>query len=271
MALPEMQHASDSKHCRRCGAPYVYDAIYLGHLGVYRCPNCGQRRPEPDGQPPSRSPSTAPAAPASRCARPRAARAVELPLPGLYNVYNALAAAALCLELGRRTRRTSSTGLEAVTAAFGRAERVAIGDVELSILLVKNPAGANEILRTLALERARARRAGRAQRPDRRRHATSRGSGTPTSSCWPTRPPRHLRRHPRRRAGAAPEVRRRPADRLPVVPGLAGALDGALASAAGGRLFALPTYTALLELRDELARRGSRGPVLGAGRRRCQR
>ena len=45
VAIPEMQHASDSKHCRRCGAAYVYDAIYLGHLGRYYCPSCGQARP----------------------------------------------------------------------------------------------------------------------------------------------------------------------------------------------------------------------------------
>ena len=46
-ALPELQHAADSKHCRNCGAPYVYDAVYLGHLGRYRCDNCGRTRPEP--------------------------------------------------------------------------------------------------------------------------------------------------------------------------------------------------------------------------------
>ena len=38
MASAEMQHASDSKHCRRCGAAYSYEAIYLGHLGRYSCP-----------------------------------------------------------------------------------------------------------------------------------------------------------------------------------------------------------------------------------------
>ncbi|MGH2803297.1 MAG: Mur ligase family protein, partial [Thermoleophilaceae bacterium] len=46
-ALPGMQHAADSKHCRNCGAAYVYDAIYLGHMGRYRCPRCGRERPEP--------------------------------------------------------------------------------------------------------------------------------------------------------------------------------------------------------------------------------
>ncbi len=47
LALAGMAHAADAKHCRRCGAPYVFDAIYLGHLGHYHCPSCGQRRPAP--------------------------------------------------------------------------------------------------------------------------------------------------------------------------------------------------------------------------------
>ena len=41
------QHAADSKHCRNCGTAYDYEAVYLGHLGRYRCPNCGRERPEP--------------------------------------------------------------------------------------------------------------------------------------------------------------------------------------------------------------------------------
>ena len=47
LALPGMAHAADAKHCRRCGAPYVFDAIYLGHLGHYHCPSCGQRGRRP--------------------------------------------------------------------------------------------------------------------------------------------------------------------------------------------------------------------------------
>jgi UDP-N-acetylmuramyl tripeptide synthase len=103
MAMPEMQHAADSKHCRRCGHAYVYDAVYLGHLGRYRCPSCGARRPAPSVT------GRAIELRGTRGARfelhvaPRDGGAgeplrgvVELPLPGLYNVYNALAAAALC-------------------------------------------------------------------------------------------------------------------------------------------------------------------------------
>ena len=47
LALAGMAHAADAKHCRRCGAPYVFDAVYLGHLGHYHCAACGQQRPEP--------------------------------------------------------------------------------------------------------------------------------------------------------------------------------------------------------------------------------
>ena len=44
-ARPVLQHASDSKYCLRCGAPYHYDAAYVGHLGAYRCERCGHARP----------------------------------------------------------------------------------------------------------------------------------------------------------------------------------------------------------------------------------
>jgi lipid II isoglutaminyl synthase (glutamine-hydrolysing) len=150
LALPGMAHAADAKHCRRCGAPYVFDAIYLGHLGHYHCPSCGQTRP-------------APTVTATRVTlqgvhsahftlhTPSGEAEIALSLPGLYNVYNALAAAALAtaLEVGLPE---IVAGLQATKAAFGRAETVHVGGREMRILLVKNPAGANEVLRTLALE-----------------------------------------------------------------------------------------------------------------------
>ncbi len=86
-----------------------------------------------------------------RLRTPAGSALVALPLPGLYNVYNALGAASLCLALGVPLE-TVVAGLQDVRAAFGRAEIVNIDGSELAILLVKNPAGANEILRTLVLE-----------------------------------------------------------------------------------------------------------------------
>ncbi|MCW3067793.1 MAG: hypothetical protein JWL67_418, partial [Solirubrobacterales bacterium] len=47
LTLAGMAHAVDAKHCRRCGGPYAFDAVYLGHLGRYHCPSCGQQRPAP--------------------------------------------------------------------------------------------------------------------------------------------------------------------------------------------------------------------------------
>jgi UDP-N-acetylmuramyl tripeptide synthase len=255
IAAAEMQHASDSKHCRRCGAAYVYEAIYLGHLGVYRCPACGQERPAPalaaenvhlDG---------------TRGARfdlrtPGGEITIALPLPGLYNVYNALGAAALCLALGA-TLPQIADGLQAVSAAFGRAERIAVGEHELSVLLVKNPAGANEILRTLALEDGELDVLGVLN--DRT------ADGRDVSWIWDADFELIAGRVRQVTCAGtrAPELALRlkyagvPEDRLLVVDDLPAALDRALAGApAGAGVYALPTYTALLELREELARRG---------------
>jgi UDP-N-acetylmuramyl tripeptide synthase len=255
MALPEMQHASDSKHCRRCGAAYVYEAIYLGHLGRYHCPSCGQQRPTPSvAADQIELEGTRRAAFLLRT--PAASTAIVLPLPVLYNVYNALGAAALCLELGIPLEIIKE-GLQSVTAAFGRAETVRIGQLELSILLVKNPAGANEILRTLALERS--------TELDLLAILNDRtADGKDVSWVWDA-DFELLAERVRRVTCAgtrAAELALRfkyagvPPKRLRVVPGLPNALDDSIAAAASKRLFVLPTYTALLELREELAGRG---------------
>jgi lipid II isoglutaminyl synthase (glutamine-hydrolysing) len=162
LAMTGMAHAADARHCRRCGAPYVFDAIYLGHLGRYHCESCGQARPAPAVT------ATDVTLEGVRSARfrlhtPAGNADVKLGLPGLYNVYNALAAAALASTL-EVPLPSIVAGLSGTRAAFGRAESVTLSlngagggqpagaSRELRILLVKNPAGANEVLRTLALE-----------------------------------------------------------------------------------------------------------------------
>ncbi len=144
--LPGLPHATDAKHCRRCGRPYVYDAVFLGHLGRYHCPTGDSARPAPSV---AAEEVTLDGVRGARFTlRVGDARApVALPLPGLYNVYNALGAAALCHALGVGLPQIAA-GLAAAGPAFGRAEVVD----GLTILLVKNPAGANEVIRTVALE-----------------------------------------------------------------------------------------------------------------------
>ena len=147
VARPALQHAADSKYCIRCGTPYEYAAAYVGHLGDYRCPACGHARPpldvvardvELDGL----------ERVSFELVLPRATRRVELALPGLYNVYNAVAAAALSHALGAGPDEIVA-GLGRFSAAFGRFERIPVRDKRLLLLLIKNPAGANEAIRTL--------------------------------------------------------------------------------------------------------------------------
>jgi UDP-N-acetylmuramyl tripeptide synthase len=256
VALDGMAHAADSKHCRRCGAPYTYDYVFLGHLGHYHCEACGATRPAPsvaaervvlDGL---------------RGARvtlrlPSTSIEVALPLPGLYNVYNALAAAALGTALGA-TPQEIVAGLEATAAAFGRAETVSIGGRDLLLLLVKNPAGANEVLRTLALEDGE--------------HdvlavlndhvADGRDVSWVWDADWELLAGRLARVVCSGTRAAEMALRLKyagvPEDRLVVEPSLPAALDRAVGGGSG-RLVAIPTYTAMLALRQELVARGAAG------------
>jgi UDP-N-acetylmuramyl tripeptide synthase len=252
--LPGLPHASDAKHCRRCGRPYVYDAVYLGHLGRYRCPTGDSERPAPHIA------AEDVVLEGVRAARftlrtPDGRRPVTLPLPGLYNVYNALGAAALALRLGAPLDDVVS-GLQAVSPAFGRAETVRVDGRELSILLVKNPAGANEVVRTLALEPGEHDLLGVLND----RIADGRDVSWVWDADFEVLAPRVRRAVCAGTRAEELAVRLKyagvPSERLHVEPRLDRALDDAV-SGGDGPLYAIPTYTAMLELRAELVRRGA--------------
>src|SRR4051794_10555222 len=132
VARPSLQHAADSTHCVRCGTPYVYAAAYVGHLGEYRCPNCGHARPPLELAARSVELHGLERA-AFDLVAPEGTQRIELALPGLYNVYNALAAAALGRALGASLDEIAS-GLASFSAAFGRFERIAVGGKRLLLL-----------------------------------------------------------------------------------------------------------------------------------------
>jgi UDP-N-acetylmuramyl tripeptide synthase len=259
VALPELQHAHDAKHCRRCGAAYSYDAAFVGHLGQYRCPSCGAARPHPDIAA-TRIELDGMAGSHLEVATPDGGVGLDLPLPGLYNVYNALAALAAARELGLSAAEAAA-GIAATHAAFGRVETIEVGRTPVSILLIKNPAGANEVLRTLRLE---AERDGGTQKLDVWLALNDRiADGRDVSWIWDadfellaplatravcagTRASEMAVRL--KYAGVDPE-------RIEVREPIDASLELAVAGARQ-RLFALPTYTALIELRRLLARRG---------------
>jgi UDP-N-acetylmuramyl tripeptide synthase len=258
-ALPELQHAFDAKHCRRCGHPYAYEVAFVGHLGHYSCPNCGAQRPRPDVAA-TRIELRGMEGSAATVRVPGGEIEVELPLPGLYNVYNALAAIAAAIKLGVEPGRVAAA-LRDMRAAFGRVETIQLNDdgASLAILLIKNPAGANEVLRTLKLEAS-----DHAEGIDLWVALNDRiADGRDVSWVWDA-DFEVLTGSVRRVTCAgtrAPEMALRlkyagwPEARIAVEPGIATSLDAAVAGA-DGHLFALPTYTALLELRKLLADRG---------------
>jgi lipid II isoglutaminyl synthase (glutamine-hydrolysing) len=261
LALAGMAHAADAKHCRRCGAPYTFDVVYLGHLGHYHCESCGRQRPSPTVL------AHSVALEGVRSARfqlstPDGDAEVRLALPGLYNVYNALAAAALAVAL-KIPLADIVDGLQGTRAAFGRAEIVTVDGRDTRILLVKNPAGANEVLRTLALEPGSHDLLGALNDNTADGHDISwiwdadfelLAGRVRVATCTGTRAPELALRL--KYAGVEPE-------RIRVVDDLSAALNRAARDRPSGHpdapLYALPTYTAMLALRELLVRRGEAG------------
>lgn len=250
------QHASEQASCPSCGGDLLYSAWYLGHLGQYACERCGWSRPEArvtasaielDGL----GGSSFDLGLDGTLAR------VSTRLPGLYNVYNALAAAAGALALGLPAEAITAA-IGSTPAVFGRAEAVVVGGRECSILLVKNPAGANEVLRTVAMEAGRhdmlfvlndlaadGRDVSWIWDADFEELADQVASATCSGR-------RAVEMAMRLKYAGVPEACIRIEERLPE----------ALRAAAGGageRLLAFPTYTAMLDLRELLVEEGAAG------------
>jgi UDP-N-acetylmuramyl tripeptide synthase len=255
VARPSLQHAADSKYCVRCGTLYEYVAAYVGHLGEYHCPACGHARP-PLAIAARRIELNGLESVAFELELPAGTHSVRLNVPGLYNVYNALAAASLTSSLGAEPAEIVR-GLASFHAAFGRFERITIGERTLLILLIKNPAGANEAVRTIvdggapsvavvALNDAIA-------------------DGRDVSWIWDVdfEPLIGGLRRVVASGERAAELALRfkygglDADAIAVVPTLSSALDRGLElTPPGGELVVLPTYTAMLALRKVVADRG---------------
>jgi UDP-N-acetylmuramyl tripeptide synthase len=256
VALPSVPHAADSKRCRACGSALAYDVVTMGHLGHWRCPACGRERPTPEVRA-TRVRLRGVRGVDLRLETPAGGIDLSLELPGLHNAYNAAAAVAGALALGVRPE-VIGPALAASPAAFGRAERIVHDGRELVLLLAKNPAGANETVRTVLLD----------PEPLHLLMALNdrTADGHDVSWVWDVDYEPLLPRVAAltltgdraydlalrfRYAGLAP-------DRMRVVVDPARALDAATQSAPPGRpVYVLPTYTAMLDLREILVRRGA--------------
>ncbi len=137
-ALP---HAADARTCPRCGSQLRFSAVYVGHDGEYECPNGDFRRPDVairatdirlEGM--------------DRIRLDAAGTPLEIGLGGLYNAYNLLAAFAVGSALGLKPGYMAGR-MRSVAAAFGRQERFEHAGRRFTLMLAKNPTGFNEILR----------------------------------------------------------------------------------------------------------------------------
>ncbi|MBM3138790.1 MAG: DUF1727 domain-containing protein [Chloroflexi bacterium] len=255
VALPAPEHAADARFCV-CGARFAYDAVHVAHVGRWRCTRCGRARP-------ARDVAALAVETAGEGARARVAvggREVELALPlaGLYSVYNALAAVAAASALGVAPSSIAEA-LAHATPAFGRQETFDLDGRRVRVLLAKNPAGLNEVVRTLETAGPPLRllallndgiQDGRdvswIYDADVERLAPL----APTLVCSGDRADDLALRFAL--AGVEPAVVERDVER---------ALDRALeATPAGARLEVVPTYTAMLRVREVLARRSGRRP-----------
>jgi len=142
VASKTLPHAADARTCPRCGASLIFDAVYVGHDGVYRCPNHDFARPTPE-----LTATNITLNGFDSLALTIGGTRIEMPLGGLYNCYNVLAAYATACSLGLDPKYIAER-LRTFKAAFGRQERIEFRGRHLILVLSKNPAGFNETVRT---------------------------------------------------------------------------------------------------------------------------
>jgi lipid II isoglutaminyl synthase (glutamine-hydrolysing) len=249
VAMHELPHAADARTCPKCGASLIFDAVYVGHDGVYRCPNGDFARPAPD-----LAATHIELHGFDSVALGVSGVRIELPLGGLYNAYNAIAAFAAGSALSFEPTFIANR-FGTVQAAFGRQERLEAKGRKLNIVLSKNPAGFNETLRT-AVDLA----GGHwflIGLNDRR------ADGTDVSWIWDVDFER-LRGRARvvvpagnRANDLAVRLKYAGVEALPPEPDPARAIDALIAETPEGETaHLLCTYTAMLDLRAELVSRG---------------
>lgn len=135
---------SDATHCLYCKTEYEYDYVTYGHLGGFRCPKCGYRRQKADFAVMDIVENTADKT-SVLMEIGGGKKIVTINLPAIYNVYNAAGALAAAVEMGVPAD-TAIAALGSFSCGFGRMERFNIGARGARMMLIKNPAGCNQVI-----------------------------------------------------------------------------------------------------------------------------
>lgn len=146
-----LEARSDAAFCINCKARYEYSSHSFGHLGHFKCPDCGYERPNAQFEC-SQIMNYDNLSSTIEIKTPDNKIAAKLALPGLYNIYNALAATAVghILELKESDLTHVLEGFE---SGFGRMESVNVCNRNLKMILVKNPTGFNQVLKYLLTQK----------------------------------------------------------------------------------------------------------------------
>lgn len=138
---------SDASYCIYCKTKYEYLYRIYSHLGYFRCPNCGYERPEPLVHV-VRIPAMTGEFSTAVINTPSGSFEGTVNLPGLYNIYNALAAVTFAEVLGFSHEKTAKA-LSRFESGFGRMESIPVGEKGIQVILIKNPTGLSQVLRYL--------------------------------------------------------------------------------------------------------------------------
>jgi UDP-N-acetylmuramyl tripeptide synthase len=150
VGTPVPEQSADIIRCVKCNEDLNYKVAYMSHLGIYSCPNCGYTLPKldiavtsvklaSDGEGPTHI----------KMRTPQGEMELDIPLPGLHNVYNTAVAVGAALAAGFSKEKIQA-GLSGIKTAFGRLEKIQAGDKTIYLSFVKNPTSFNLMLRLIA-------------------------------------------------------------------------------------------------------------------------
>lgn len=143
-----VEEVSDAPYCIKCKSEYVYDYVTYGHLGGFRCPNCGYHRPETEVSVEKVVASTPDSSTIILTLHGKE-YTTTINLPGGYNIYNGAATAAAGYVLGLKDE-TIVSALSDFECGFGRMEKFTVNNTDIRMILIKNPAGCNQVLNFLS-------------------------------------------------------------------------------------------------------------------------
>jgi len=146
----QITRAADTIRCPRCRADLRYRNVYLSHMGDYACPACGFARPRLDVAVTSLEVAGLDKT-LCEIKTPGGRLSLEIPQSGVHIAYDAAAAVAILVGLGVPLEHAAES-LASVGPAFGRLEKIDADGKTIVLAFAKNPTSYNTTLRALATE-----------------------------------------------------------------------------------------------------------------------